>query len=190
MTSISEQLKAAANDVEEANVPEGLRESAFVLAFWARHGSSSAGAVIDRSQTTPESPDQASDQSALVGEYLGLDPRYVEAVLDFSAEEIELIVSPRLFDSSNMAAAIEIAYLLAAARQACGEQWTDDATIRQVVQERGRYGTNFSRMYAQIDGNGASVKGEGRDRRVKLNAVGFERAAEIAQRLATATVSS
>jgi hypothetical protein len=124
----------------------------------------------------------------LVAQHLSLDRAQVETTFDFTGEEIDPTVSPRLLDTTNVDAALEVAYLLSAARQACGEQWTDGGVIRGVVQERGRYDRNFN--FTQIDGNGASVKREGRDRRIKLNAVGFERATEIAKRLAASGMPS
>ena len=192
MESISDQLQAAATDVERADLPKDLQPSAFVLAFWARNLSSTiAGRDTPVGGPTIIDPDQpSSDRPALVAQRLSLDAAQVETIFDFTADEIDLIVSPRLLDTTNVGAALEIAYLLAAARQACGEQWTDGGMIRDAVQERGRYDGNFNRVFTQIDGNGASVKKDGRDRRIKLNAVGFERATEIAKRLAAPGASS
>jgi hypothetical protein len=191
MTSIVDDLKAAAEDVKEAGLPESLQPAGFTIAFWSRRH---AGSPLDKSnlQAAPEmdSDKMPEGQAAQIATRLKLEHHEVENVFDFSDGDLSLLVSPRFLDTGNRAGATQIAYLIAAGRQACGEEWTEAAAIREVVKERGRLDGNFNVVLGNLDGNGASVKGVGRDRKVKLNAVGIEKAAEIARALAAKAVTS
>jgi hypothetical protein len=191
MNSITDDLRAAAEDVQGADLPQGLESAALVLAFWARRsGQSAANSLVPPHAPAGGAPVATDGAAAQIAGRLGLEPAEVEGVYDFSEEEVALLVSPRFLEESNHGGATQVAYLIAAARQACGEDWTHAAPIREVAKERGRLDGNFKVVLDKLDGNGASVKGEGHGRRVKLNAIGFEKAGEIARGLAAAAAAS
>jgi hypothetical protein len=80
----------------------------------------------------------------------------------------------------------EVAYLVAAGRQAIGlEEFTGWKTIRDVCENRGVLdSSNFGLAMGKLDGEGLRIRGKGSTRELKVNAAGYEKAGAIITRMA------
>lgn len=191
--SVVAALRAAAAAVEKADIPRELQGAAFVAAFWADRASGSpiGTAVTPRltsvhaDVTGEQGVDEGGTKASIVATKLGASIDDIELVYEFS-DPLRLLVAPSNLPSSKREACIRIAYLVAAARQALGEDWSPSEAIRAVAQDRDRYDGNFSRIWDEIDGKGLSTRGVARSPEIKLNGGGFERAGRIARELALA----
>jgi len=92
----------------------------------------------------------------------------------------------RSLSSKKQQAMREVAYLVAAGRQAIGlEEFTGWKTIRDTCENRGVLdSSNFGLAMGKLDGEGLRIKGKGAARELKINAAGYEKAGEIIIRMA------
>ena len=79
----------------------------------------------------------------------------------------------------------EVAYLVAAARQAAGlDERTASNTIKEMCDHLGVLSAgNFAATIDSLKGQGLTVTGTGSKKQLKLNGAGFEKAAEIVTRI-------
>jgi hypothetical protein len=63
------------------------------------------------------------------------------------------------------------------------EEWTTAKTAIEATHDRGVHDTNVSKAISALDGEGIRFKGGKGSRELKMNAVGFAKAAEVVKRL-------
>lgn len=205
MSTIVEQLKAAADAVEEADLAEDLRVPAFVAAFWSsRHAAAPARARTTASKPragsgrlSPSSDTRSevefagdeSEQATTIAAALGLEIQQIRSIYDLGSGEPGLLIAARFLPDTLRAAASDITYLIVAARQALGEEWTATEVIKDVTEERGFVdkSRNLAKLWPELEGRELSLKRIDGRRAFKMSGPGFTRAAEIATKLAQAT---
>jgi hypothetical protein len=79
----------------------------------------------------------------------------------------------------------EVIYLTSAARQALQlEEWTGSDELRSECEDLGVLDSgNFTKALNPLNGHGVRVRTRGRRSEVRVNQVGFERAATIVRRI-------
>lgn len=142
MESPRDVLAEALKDVEEAGVPEDLREIAFAKAFDLRAGTtrashpSGASGEVGGSAVVPATRgqlDSGGDPLARIAARLEIDVETVGEVFDVNEGEVELIVPVGKLPGRVATATKQIALLVAGGRQAAGiEDWTSLDRIREV----------------------------------------------------------
>lgn len=111
----------------------------------------------------------------------------VESVYTVDGDGVQISVDPRRIGPSKSAATRELALLVAAQRQAAGEEQTSVDEIRTVTIEFGKYDPpNFSSSINELRG-AFLVKGPPRQRLLKLTRTGWAQAADLVRELAGRT---
>jgi hypothetical protein len=195
--SLTVRLRAAVQAVEAAGVPDDLREIAFARALDATLGPAtpyvapavaSAHPADGPSPTSqPHAPTTADRPLATLARKLGIEEATAARVYDLDDDGLHLVAGPARFDSRVTAAMEQIARLVVAGRQAAGldEEWTSADQIRVACEDRGRYSdSNFATYVKRLDGDGFRIRGNGRNREFKANAIGFEHTGELVAQLA------
>lgn len=141
MESPRDVLVGALKDVEEADVPEDLREIAFAKAFELRAAAArvpqpgGAGGEVGGGAVpaTRGQLDTRGDPLARIAARLEIDAETVGEVFDVNEGEVELIVPVGKLPGRVATATKQIALLVAGGRQAAGiEDWTSLDRIREV----------------------------------------------------------
>jgi hypothetical protein len=178
------KVREAVKAVEEADVPEDLRATAFEKAFEALIGvGQSAAGPISREPAahlaTAEGPSLAG-----IASRLGLDQALAEEVFYVDGDTLGLALAPSKFSPKKAAATQDIALLLAAGRQAGGwDEWTQVGHIRAACRDYGRFdAANFATTVRRM-ANVFSFRGKGRQLEVRVTRPGFEQAANLAREL-------
>jgi hypothetical protein len=182
-------LEAAVAAVKEAKVPKDLRVAAFNAAFY---GSNSVPAenpkAPARAPAQSPSVEDESDRIGMIAQKLEVDSAPVSLVYDVDEDGVHLTVKRDSLSSTNKVAQQEVTYLLVAARQAIGlEEWTSTKTVLEATHDRGVHDTNVSKAITALDGDGFRFRGPKSKREMKINAVGFSKAAAIVKRLTEAS---
>lgn len=181
-------LEAAVAAVKAAKVPKDLRVAAFNAAFYG--GNPTQTGKLDAPISPAPSP-PAGDQSGGVEKIaakLDLDSALVGLVYDVDDDGVHLTVKRDSLSSTNKIAQQEVTYLLAAGRQAIGlEEWTLTKTVIAAAHDRGVHDTNVSKAIGALDGDGFRFRGPKTKREMKMNAVGFSKAADLVKRLTEAS---
>lgn len=187
-----ERLRTAVAAVEEAKVPKDLRVTAFVAALASlskgvpRVGSPDKGS--SRSATGTQPIVDASGGVGLIAAKLEITSVQAATVYDVDDDGVHVTVKRSALDKTKKFAQQEVTYLVVAGRQAAGlEDWTPARTAIEVTHDRGVHDTNVSKAISALDGDGIRFRGTGSKREIKMNAVGFAKAAEIVKRLAEAS---
>jgi len=172
---IKEILAAAARDVEDAQVPEELREIAFSKAVDLRSGRTAEGMTAGPGAGTEE---REGGLLARVAARFRVEEQALSEVLEVSEEEVNVIVAPSRLPRQKAAATRDVALLVAGGRQAAGIDagWTAAEVVREACRTIGVFdGANFA---SEIGAMGAffGFKGSGRDREIRVNLRGFEQA--------------
>ncbi len=189
---VVEKLRAAVAAVEEAKVPKDLRVAAFTAVLAGlpvypaqpeskkSNGLSSGGAgkeTIDTSQGL-----------GLIADKLEIGQAQAGTVYDVDPDGVHVTVKRSSFNQTKKLAQQEVTYLVVAGRQAAGlEEWTATKVAIEATHDRGVHDTNVSKAISALDGDGMRFRGAGVKREIKMNAVGFAKAAEIVKRLAEAS---
>ena len=115
-----------------------------------------------------------------------VDVQTVERFFEVDDDGVHLLIPTRSLSSKKQQATQEVAYLVAAGRQAIGlEEFTGWKTIRDTCENRGvPDSSNFGLAMGKLDGDGLRIKGKGGCRELKINAAGYEKAGEIITRMA------
>jgi thymidine phosphorylase len=184
MSETASLLAEALKAVQEAEIPEDLRELAFSKAFDTLSGGVPAGALTANAGQGGETgtiPGPLAD-SALrrISAKLGIDEDATEASFDLDEGKIRLSLPARKFDKQKSRATKEIALLVAAGRQAAGvEERTEVGVIRDVVTKYGKLDPpNFASTIREMDEE-FNILGSRMQRRVKVNRRGFEKAGQM-----------
>lgn len=183
MTKMREAVKV----VEEAEVPDDLRATAFEKAFEALIGVAQSPASPGprepvASMAVPDSPSLAG-----IASRLGLEPALAAEIYYVDADTLGLALAPSKFSPKKAAATQEIALLLAAGRQAGGwDEWTQVGHIRTACRDYGRFDVaNFATTIRRM-ADVFSFRGKGRQLEVRVTRPGFEQAANLARELSGA----
>jgi hypothetical protein len=190
-SGLSNSLRAALAALDEAGVPDELREIAFGRALDATLGGFQGSVPSGRLEQPGaggagiESPRGDGSLSGLA-QRLGIELAAAEAIYDVDEEGLHLVIAPSKLDTSVTAAMEQIARLVVAGRQAVGvdDEWTPIGVVRAACENRGRYSRgNFSTYVSKLDGDGFRIRGTGTSREFKANAAGFESTGHLATRL-------
>lgn len=192
MADAPEQLVSVLRDavaaVEAAGVPEDLRPAAFSKVFEHIVGGAPSAPPSRGAPGGAEAGDiDRGDAVGRIATKLSLDAEVVSRVFDVDDEGVHLTVPRSALDDSKRTAMREVARLISAARQASGldEEYTPLATIREACDDRGVLNSpNFAAAMQALDGDGMRFRGPSGSREVKVNAAGYEKAADIVQRIA------
>ncbi len=180
-----EALKAALAVLDEADVPEDLREVAFnrLLDQYLGAPRPQGGGGDTRIPVPPISTNQGSAIGKIATK-LDIDQAVIEQVFDEDEDGVHLNISRFRLDNQKKTAAQEVARLVAAGRQASEqEEWTSLAVIGEVADSLDVKDSNFSKHMTAMKGDGLRIRGTGGQREAKVNAVGFEAASSIVRRV-------
>lgn len=175
--------------VKEAKVPKDLRVAAFNAAFYGSNSipAESPQAPAQAPASSPPMEDE-SDPIGTIAQKLEMDSSSVGLVYDVDEDGVHLTMKRDSLSSTNKVAQQEVTYLVVAARQAIGlEEWTSTKTVLEATHDRGVHDTNVSKAITALDGDGFRFRGPKSKREMKINAVGFSKAAAIVKRLTEAS---
>jgi hypothetical protein len=182
-------MREAVQAVEEAEVPEDLRATAFEKSFDALIGAGGADERETRRDTHAPTVVPPSDGPSLEGiaARLGLELALVEEMYYADGDSLSLTVASSKFDPRKAGATQQIALLLAAGRQAGGwDEWTQVGHIRDACRDYGRFDVaNFATTVKRM-GDVFSFRGRARQLEVRVTRPGFEQAAALARDLSEA----
>jgi hypothetical protein len=179
ITGVTQALQAALEAVNSAGIPEDLRPVAFAKAF----DTLGMGApAVDQSRHMTMAKTTNGDGLAMLAARLGLAPAVVDGAFVLESGRIEVVIPPGRFEVAKSRATEQIALLVAAARQGAGiddDGWTSVDRIREECENFKRYdSSNFATTIKEMD-DVFTVRGSGRDRKVRMTAPAWQRAAEL-----------
>jgi hypothetical protein len=180
MSPIASLLQDALRAVEDADIPEDLRQVAFSKAFDTLSGGTPAASSESPAGGETTTPAPVGSELGRIAARLAIHEAATEASFDLDEDDIRLTVPARKFNVQKSRATKEIALLLAAGRQAAElEERTEVGIIRDVVNDYGKLDpANFASTIREMDEE-FIISGSGKQRRVKVNRTGFERAGEL-----------
>jgi hypothetical protein len=174
-------------DVEEADVPDDLREIAFAKTFDLRAGNVAPRPAGPSSPITPakEAPSLGDDPLAKIASRFDVDAATVSEVYAVEDGQLELIVPLSKLPKAAATGTKEIALLIAGGRQAGGlEDWTSWEEIRSVCVEFKKYDSaNFAKTMREMDDVFNQRRQSERKYLVKLARPGWDRLSEAIRRL-------
>jgi hypothetical protein len=194
--AVTELLRSAVKALDDAAVPEDLRETAFEKAFDALAGTAPAapprggdggdGSGGDGGGARRKSG--AADSSAPIGKIavaVGVDEEAASHVFDVHGDDLVLTITRDQLDENRAAAVREIAILVAAGRQAAGldEDRTHTNHVRHEAEQLGVISKNSFKAEMGKLGNVASTKPAGTGRELKITRHGNTEAGKIVQRI-------
>ena len=186
MSKQSNILVEALKDVEDAKVPDDLREIAFKEAIRLREAGAQPSDGSD-----PAEGKQGGDAAPAGGKPLeqiasrfGVDASAVGEVFAVRDGEVQLAVGSRSLASGKATGAKDIALLIAGARQATGvEDWTSVGVIREWAKHYGKFdSTNFGKTISAMD-DLFQFTGDRQQREVKMRKPAWEQAGELVTRI-------
>lgn len=181
---ITQVLRKSIQALEDANVPENLREVALAKLLDYQLNASVGHFTGPHPTANAEKQPVAEQEYPLTvtntAKALGIGPEQVERVFGFDGERLDVIISPRHLTQNNAGATKELALLYCAGVQASGlGEWVHIDSIRHLVEEFGRYdGSNFSRAVSSMKGD-LWIRNSGSKRELKATRDGLERAREL-----------
>jgi hypothetical protein len=186
-SEVAAAIRSALRIVEESDVPDDLRAVAFQRAYEsltvsALDSASRPAHVTNAREIELNAPSGASS-AASVAAKLRLEAELVERVLDFDEDGVHLIVPRSYLAKAKSTAIQQVAMVLVAARQAAGlEEWTPQSVIREEtevlgVEDRSNFAAHIKNLV------GVRTRGSGRTGELKMNAVGYETAADFIRQL-------
>lgn len=180
--------------IQEAEVPQELREVAFAKVFDHVVGKGAGPGGFDGYPAMRNGPamlgenglgESADDLLARIAEKLRLNRDVVKEVFSIDDGTLTLLVPSSRLEKAKAGATRQIALLVAGGRQAAGidDEWTSIEEIREVCNDFGKYDApNFSHAINSLD-QFCSFKGKGQKREVRLNRQGFEEVAQLVTKL-------
>lgn len=186
MTAISDSLKAALSDVQEAEIPEVLMPVAFEEALRLRRSDvkPSGNGGSGGSPGLAGTPSSGGGGLSQVAVRFGVEAAQIAEVFVDRDEEIRLGIGAKALASSKASATKEISLLIAGARQAAGvEEWTSVNVIRDECKHYGKYdGANFGKTITEME-NFFQFTGKGQSREVKMRQPAWEAAGDLVRRV-------
>lgn len=187
---VVEILKSAVSAVDEAGVPDDLREPAFsaVLAYRGLGklaGPTSPQPPIDEGIAAPPPTPDLTVGVGRIAQKLKLPAEQVGSVFEVDEDTVHLLVSSSSLDQKVKVAQQELTQLFVAGRQAGGvdEGLTPVDAVREVLSDFGKLDRNFSSNIASLKGTLMRFSGSATKREFKMNQPGYEAVAEIVKRL-------
>jgi hypothetical protein len=182
---LTEALRRALSAVEEADVPDDLRDKAFEKAFDWLTRESGGPAVSSNIQRDLEVRTPSIGPLRQLANKLGLDPAVIEDVFYEEDGEIGIGIAASRLDRSKSGGTRQLALLVAAARQGSGqEEWTSSPEIRRVCADYGRFDSaNFATTIRSM-GTVFSYRGKGHSLEIRLTRPGMEQASALVGELA------
>lgn len=187
MADVSQILIKAFKDVEDAKIPDDLREIAFKEAIRLREVS--AGLT---GGATPEGAGEdgggegsgAPGAIAQIAGRFGVDAVQVGEVFTERDGEVLLAIGSKSLSSGKRPATREIALLTAGSRQATGvEEWTSVNKIREWCEQYAKYDApNFAKTIADMD-DLFQFTGKGQKREVRLRQPAWEEARDLVRNI-------
>jgi hypothetical protein len=189
---VKQIIKEAVKAVEEANVPDDLRVTAFEKSIEALIGAPDSGSDVaarDEGRLPVLAATSNGPSLEAVASRLGLDRGLVEEVYYVDENGLGLALAPSKFQSKKAAGTQQIALLLAAGRQAGGwEDWTPVGHIRTACRDYGRFdAANFATTIKRM-GDVFGFRGRARQLEVRVTRPGYEQAADLARNLSAGAV--
>ncbi|MBK5219954.1 MAG: hypothetical protein JJE35_09240 [Thermoleophilia bacterium] len=185
---VVESLRSAVAAVEEAKVPKDLRVVAFTAALAGLPGTPRLDPKDGGSKRRGRGAEpivDAADGVEVIASKLEISPAKAATIYDVDEDGVHVTAKRSALDATKKFAQQEVTYLLVAGRQAVGlEEWTPTKLAIEVIHDRGVHDTNVSKAISALDGDGLRFRGSGGKREIKMNAIGFSKAAEIVKRLA------
>jgi hypothetical protein len=185
-------LKRALSSISEAKIPDDLRVVAFAKAFdvlAADQAPMPHPTLPSASGTAGPLPAAIRSGSSLgrIAQRLERTEAAIEALFHIEGDDLEVIVNPNKLDSQKSKGTEQLAQLVAAGRQATGldeDGWTNVDVIRGICEHFGRLDAgNFAATIKNMR-DVFLVRGEGRGRKVKLTAPGWQKVAVLIDELA------
>jgi transposase-like protein len=180
---IKEALSRARSSVEEADLPEPWRASAFseVLRHLLRDSAMPGNMAVEVPTRVPRS--EAGQGLARLADRLGVPDSTLADIFDVEEDVVTLHVASSKISSVKSKATREIALLTVVARQGAGldESWTDVSHVRDALNQYNRYDTsNFSKYLRDTDD---VFNFKGRPVQLRLTRPGWEAATELVKTL-------
>ncbi len=182
----NEILSETLNAIDEAKVPDDLRAVAFGKVFdllAQRDGDTTASAqpAIKRDGAAPEVHD-GNEPLNKIAVRLGVPLDAIEQVYAIDGESLELVFPAGKLKQSKSHATEQIALLVAGGRQASGidsDGWTSVDVIREWCEhykknDASNFATTIQKMNTIV-----TVRGNGRDRKIKMTNPAFSQVAEL-----------
>lgn len=186
-------LKDAAQAVDEAGLPDDLREPAFsaVLAHLGlpagspTPGSPQSPAGAAGAPLTTQPRPVTTDGIGLIAQKLKLPTEQVGRVFEVDGDTVHLLVSSSSLGGSKKVQQQELTLLTVAARQAAGidSDLTSIDDVRPVLSDFGVLDRNVSGSIEDLKGSRMRFAGTPRKREFKMNQPGYEAVAELVKRL-------
>jgi hypothetical protein len=177
--------------LDGAEVPEALRSVAFGKVFdllaggGGRLPSQSTPTFLGRSGSADGGEGGAPE---LIATRLGVTADVVEQAYFVDGDTLEVVLPPSKLDVKKSRATEQIALLVAAGRQAAGlddDGWTSVDPIRVACEHFKRHDpSNFATTIKDMS-ELLTVRGSGRERKVKMTAPAWQRASELIVELTT-----
>lgn len=195
MATAREVLIMALKDVEEAELPDDLREIGFAKAVDLRAGPVPVGLSVPATGLANPAlagngvqggdPSVYGDSIATIAARLKVGRATVSEVFAAHDGDLELIVSVGRLSAKVATATKEIALLVAGGRQAAGlEEWTSWDEIRRWCGEFKKLDSgNFAKTMREMDDVFNTRKESERKLQVRLAKPGWERVADEIRRL-------
>lgn len=196
---VKDILTQARRAVEDANVPDDLREIAFSKAIDIL---SQGAAVPHRATATSTEPARSIDATAstdttshtdsataTIARRIGVPLAVVSEVYYEEDGELGLSIPSSRLSRDKASGTREIALIVAVGRQAGGFDpgWTPTAVIREFCIYYSKFDQrNFAFTIARMDDE-FQLKGKGQRREVRVKQRGYEKAAELLLALASKT---
>jgi hypothetical protein len=194
-----EVLIQAIEDIEEANVPDDLRQIAFSKTHDLRvalagvvsptavpvngGGQTTAPAGGGGAGTTNGAP--AGSKLEQLAQRVNVPAEALADVFDEQDNVLQLIVSGSKLAAERARGTKEIALALAGARQATGEDWTSVDVFRSTAEHYKRLdSSNFATTIKEMESDAFLFRGTPRKREVRLSRPGWDQAAALLKRLA------
>jgi hypothetical protein len=182
---IKEALSLAWAEVEEAELPEHVRERAFgeVVRHLLSADSSPAGQAMPRTEAAGTEPAAVTAGLARLATRLGVPEGALADVLAIENDNVTLHVTTAKISATKSKATKEIALLVTVARQGAGldESWTDVSHVREELTHYGRYDqSNFSK-YLAATGDVFNIRGK--PAQLRLTRPGWEAATDLVRSL-------
>jgi len=179
--------------LERAEVPSELRQVAFGKVFDLLVGGRTTPTARGNGPgpTPPDAEGTSREGEPLdgVATRLGVQRDVVDRVYFIEGDRLELVVSPSRLDVAKSRATEQIALLVAAGRQGSGldqDGWTSVEPIREVCENFKRYDQgNFATTIKDL-GSILTVRGTGRDRKLRMTAPAWQKARDLIANLAGA----
>jgi hypothetical protein len=186
---IANVLRSAHQAVEAAEMPEDLRIPAFETAAALLQPFDGASSQVPVGAPNPSlgvPPAGDSPAVAKAAQKLRVQKSLLSRVLDFDQDGVHVIVQRSKLAKTKAEAIQQVATLVVAGRQATGidpDGWTQQSHVREATEALGvddpkNFATHLKRV------NGIRSRGSGKTGELKMNAVGFEAAADLIRQLA------